>query len=850
MTAAYILGGHEVKGGSVTMAYTCLYAFLKNQSWSHCRSCQNITNRRKVCFESIFTPLCYYKKKSLSMEHLTCSSLDNRTSVNQKGDHIQYQNKSLVNKRVIKTIVRDTFQAAKKAESKGDWKIAIKLLKQCLELDLTDAHSWVALAKIMMKQCFEVEEIRCLLNEAIEHCPESVHLLHTYAVFEYKAGFPDKARQLFRKGLSIEVNNGYIYQAWGLMEQRLGNMERARELFHECLQMEANLEVFIALGMLEAKCGNLQKSRDVFEMALKESNMFPPSLFQAKGKRKTNRNPKASLYRAWADVEESFGNVSLAMELLFKAVSECSVESETYFALAKLEYKRKNWLNARKWIQLAESTGSNVNVAIYSFWAVLEEKMNRLDIARELMEKASRIYVTDCSVIQTWATLEQRAGNVNKARELFRKSVDIRPNAPAFVAWALMEEKEANFETARSLFQRALLVDKLHSPTYNAYALYEARRGNLQMARTILEEGIRKVFSPCILHGYAQLELKYGNNISKAKQLLLEGTKCAYEDNSFVWHSLGHLELMEKNYDKAIRTFEQGISRYPQNSLLRLGLALCYVALVKDATLFPTSSHPHFVHLVRKNFEEAIKYDPFHAHAWQAWGTFELTQGKFEVARVLLTKGIRNCPSHVALWQASGLLEAQCGNMQKARAMFGQGSRLPLSESHVRLYHTWACCELRTGAVEQARKLLEEALRCDKTHGPVWNVYGMLEEHHGSINRARELFQEGIKQAPKHVHLYISYAMFEFRQGNEVKAKEIFYLAFDICPNSTQLKEAFAKLNEMLVSSKKKAASSNVEMENSVPRMTSRMNFSWLETDWILSELESSVLAIDTTRKF
>jgi len=831
------------------MSLVSLSAFLNTQSWSTCDCCPFPRYRKRICcLKRIFSPLCYCesRRKHFPLLYITCSSIHSRQNANQKEDSIQQQNNQYFeDKKILKRIVRERFQTAKKAENKGDWKLAIKLLTRCLELDSKDAHSWLALAKLKMKYCFDLQDIRRCLNEALQHCPENVHLLHAFAVFEYKAGFPDTARQLFLKGLSIEKDNGYIYQAWGLMEQRLGNIDRARELFQECLQMDANVEVFIALGMLEAKCGNLQQSRDIFETALKKSNMFPSSQGKVK-KSSSGWHPKAGIYRAWASVEESFGSVSFAMELLSKAISECPMESETYFAMAKLEYKRKNWSEARKWIQLAESVGGTINVAIYSFWAILEEKLDNIDGARQLLEKASRIYVADCSILQTWATIEQRAGNVSKARELFQKSINIRPNAPAFVAWALMEERESNFEAARKLFQRALLVDRVHSPTYNAYALYEARRGNLQKARDIFEEGLGRMFSPCILHGYAQLELKYRNDISKAKKLLLQGTKCAYEDNSFIWHSLGHLELLQRDFNKAIHTFEQGISRYPQNSLLYLGLALCYAALLRESECIAQDQQTktQYLHWTRQNFEKAIQCDPFHAHAWQSWGVFEFSQGKYEAARELLERGIQNCPSHVALWQALGLLEAQCGNMTKAREIFAHGSCLPLSSSHVRLYHTWACCELRAGTIEEARRLLEEALKCDDTHGPIWNVYGMLEEHHGSVHRARALFEKGIQRAPKHVHLYVSYGLFEFRQGNETKAEELFHLAFQIDPHSSYLKEAFSKFNQMISLSGRKSISPFLEMRNKHKRTISHLKFSWLEMD-LLSDLSSPFLATD-----
>eukprot|EP00871_Galdieria_phlegrea_P000016 jgi/Galph1/1014/GphlegSOOS_G5746.1 len=697
-------------------------------------------------------------------------------------------NDHFLTKNLRKRDVCNIFQKAKFAEKKGDWELAFKLLNYCLEVDHADAHSWLALAKLRIKKGYDTDSNRKFFCDAIQNCPNNVHLLQAFAVFEHKVGNPEAARSLFQKGLELDV-------AWGHMEQRLGNVNKARDLFQQCLRIRPNLQVFIGLATLEARQGNINKSRETFQAAfdlLLSGKLTGPDIV----KKKFAMFPKAVLYRAWANVEESFGNDEKAVEILSKAIVECPPEAETYFALSRVEVKRRNWMEARKLIQFAESLDPVTKPAIYNFWAILEEKTGNEEVAKQILEKASRLHKNDYSILQTWATIERRTGNIGKARELFQRSIDIQPNAPAFVAWALMEEEEEpndGIGKARAFFELAMSTDVLHGATYNAYALFEARHGNVEKARKIFEQGKKKAVSPSILHGYAQT--KYSNNIAKARALLSQGTKYCSEDTCFIWHSWGSLELAQKNYQQAIQIFERGLRRYSKSSQLWCGLALCFVALIKQCKDTKTGNTV-FAGKAKKCFHKAVSFDPLHAHAWQAWGMFELHQGNARAARNLLKRGLRYCPSHVALWQALGIMESQQGNILLARKIFSRGAALPLSKSHVRLYHAWACTELRIGVITEARRLLEEALKCDRNHGPVWNVYGLLEEYHGSLIRAKELFEEGIKVAPNHVHLYISYALLESRQGNRDKALELFRKGFQIDASCSRLKEAFTRFLE------------------------------------------------------
>jgi Tfp pilus assembly protein PilF len=66
-------------------------------------------------------------------------------------------------------------------------------------------------------------------------------------------------------------------------------------------------------------------------------------------------------------------------------------------------------------------------------------------------------------------------------------------------------------------------------------------------------------------------------------------------------------------------------------------------------------------------FEQAIKADPDHAQAWQAFGVMEMRAGNYRSAKTLFECGLKNRPTHGALWQAYGTLESRTGNMSNAR---------------------------------------------------------------------------------------------------------------------------------------------------------------------------------------
>lgn len=691
------------------------------------------------------------------------------------------------------------FTQAKQAERAGDYHNARLLLQQCLALNQRDAHSWLALAQLFARplpsdskpgssvqtfittQSSDSRESRLAcarqtFEQALAHCPNNVHLLHAWAVFEHRSGHRDQARHLFSKALAKDPQNSYVCHAWGLLEQRVGNIKRARELFETGVSKSSHFEVLVAWAVLEGRDGKIGLSRTLFGRAVSAASS-------------SSHNSKAEVYRAWAEIEERVGDLPKARELLSKAITAQPTHPDAHVALAKLEGRRGSTTRAVELVRAAASLNTKPPPSVFNAWAHIESSMcNHLDEARVVLQRGLALHPKDPTLLQSLGSLEEKCGRFEKAVQYYEASVHAKPSAPAFVAWALLEERLRNFTNSERLFEEALATDALHGPSYNAYGLMEARRGNIEEARNVFERGIEGAASSSVYHGYALLELKYGRNVEHARELFMSGTAQTREDTSFVWHSWGMLELGEGEVDNARRVFLNGIKRYPRSSQMLVGAALGFAASGKNVSTDECQA--------RDYFKKAVAADPTHAQAWQTWGIFELRQGRTDAAIALFRRGLRLCPSHGALWQAWAVLETGRGNLSRARQLFQRGA--DVCPNHVHLLQAWACMEVKAGNVEQARHLLDLALACNADHGPVWNAYGLLEARHGTLARARQNFTTGLSRAPGHVPLYRAFGQTEVCTGNFEHARELFEQGLKINPLHAPLYHAYAKLEAMI----------------------------------------------------
>lgn len=229
------------------------------------------------------------------------------------------------------------------------------------------------------------------------------------------------------------------------------------------------------------------------------------------------------------------------------------------------------------------------------------------------------------------------------------------------------DKKASNITMVRRLFQEALLIDPKHGPAYNAFGNLERRQGNIAVAKQLYEDGVNAncTDASSVYHGLAKLHISLGE-IEDARNVLQRGLSLfrpkgssnfvqRNENVAFLAHTLAMIELNCNNNAKAAKEIlNQGLWHRRSSSPLLLGKALVESRLGNE-------------YGARDMFEQAIKADPDHAQAWQAFGVMEMRAGNYRSAKTLFECGLKNRPTHGALWQAYGTLESRTGNMSNAR---------------------------------------------------------------------------------------------------------------------------------------------------------------------------------------
>eukprot|EP00977_Amphora_coffeiformis_P001226 scaffold256_cov159-Amphora_coffeaeformis.AAC.7 len=679
-----------------------------------------------------------------------------------------------------KNQIRQKFQKAKALERQGQWRKAIRLLRQIVDTDdVTDAYSHLALAKLEARRHNTTAAAASFLRGTTA-CPDSIHLWQAWAVHEESLGHLSEARNLYERALELDQHNPYVCHAYGLMEYRLSNKEAAQRLWEQALQKTSTAALVCSLGHLFIEGRQYDQARDVYAQHVAELQ---------------SKREKTEVYLAAAWLEERyFSNFSRAEELIKLALVLNPQSSLAQVALARLEGRSRQRLQGEEvhaatkrrlanvciGLEQGNATAQPEDGRVYNAWANMEVKARRYDSARKILRRAVERYPKDHSVLQAAGKVEERVGNFSGARNFYSQSLCVQPSAPTLVAYAMLELRRPqsgtmNFTMVERLFEEALMLDPRHGPAYNSYGNAHLNRGNVIEARGIFERGVKNdcTDAASVYHGYAKLELSLGN-VKRAKLLLKKGLAKARRQDmgtdsphreraSFLTHTLGMLELNSAEPKEALTIFTDGINRYGNSSQLLLGAALCEAKLGNEAK-------------ARSLFERSVVADERHAQAWQAWGVMEMRAGNWNNSRTLFQCGIKSVPRHGALWLAYATLEGRLGFHEAARSLFAHG--IKKSPNHVPLYQAWASLELKLGNFTDAKALITEALTRDKRNGSGWIVAAEIERKLGNTGLVNLILRrEGLNRLNKKAAAIFrtdatatSYSMGEEAWGRKIKA--------------------------------------------------------------------------------
>ena len=523
-----------------------------------------------------------------------------------------------------------------------------------------------------------------------------------------------EAARLIAEALKIDRNNVRVYVAKASMELRLERRVDARRTLRHALTLSSeDGQHYTMLGTLELEMGNIAEAGRILEEG---ASKFPGDQF---------------LLQRWGTLEAKLGNVDKARKLFEKSVM-IQPHAPTFVAWAILEEKEGLKLvkpKATSADYYDQSTGEyTISNMIAPNWLEGDE----LGPPEELRN----LSIGDLKIL---CPLELDNPSVDALKIDTLSDLPPLPAPPGDTAVSLAAEL---YKKARYLFSLGMIVDPQHGPLYHAYGNMELRHGNISGARDIFTQGISMNCSDVtsLFHAWGMLELRDGK--SEAASIFRQGIELGLKGNrevengvSFLLHSLGMLELIERHRsDEAEKIFSTGVSLFPKHSQMQLGLALALMKLGEYEK-------------ARKCFRCAVDTDPYHAHAWQAWAIAEKQCCHIELARALFRQGLKKNPTHGALWQAFAVMEMHQNNYEVARSLFSQA--LMRSPGHAQSYQAWACLEVRLGNLKKAKALALHGIKLAPAHPALWTVAGLIEDKMGDSLRAQQIFERGLERFPR-----------------------------------------------------------------------------------------------------
>ena len=125
---------------------------------------------------------------------------------------------------------------------------------------------------------------------------------------------------------------------------------------------------------------------------------------------------------------------------------------------------------------------------------------------------------------------------------------------------------------------------------------------------------------------------------------------------------------------------------------------------------------------------------------------------------------IGDSTSYVAL-QAWGVLEVEYGNVMAARDLFRRAVRVSNGRC-VHALQAHATLEKKAGNLEEAERLLQQAMQAWPESTRIRLSFAELHELRGDVTKAREVFQKCQRQAESRgdAGFFQSWALFELRQ--------------------------------------------------------------------------------------
>ncbi|KAF0685565.1 Aste57867_22573 [Aphanomyces stellatus] len=396
-----------------------------------------------------------------------------------------------------------------------------------------------------------------------------------------------------------------------------------------------------------------------------------------------------------------------------------------------------------------------------------------IDEARRLFRKVLQTYYhNDMGMWNKWAVMEWRDGKVDLARKIFVKASKIRFHPILYLSWATMERELQNYMEARRLYKLILATEGNESSLAvmagTGLAMIEDKCGNADRARRMFLQ-YKKRF-PHDLHlaeAHALFEGRHGN-LKLSRQLFDAITKfpdCTQQ----VYHAYAHLEYSSGNWEYALAIVHRGLALGTKSGELYFlrALALWKLGEVDNA---------------REVFDYQTKMSVPNPRNFNAYALFEIDQGNLNKARLIFEDILRKMPTSVSNITSLAELHVQLHGTEegvtRGRNVFENGAAI--SGDNMELLHNWGVFEEKHGSVDRAKKLFEQATEKAPWVSTYWMSLARVESLRGDIQASRVVLDKATMKCTNQLPLLVSLAQLELKNRNFKEAREACMAALKI----------------------------------------------------------------------
>lgn len=467
-----------------------------------------------------------------------------------------------------------------------------------------------------------------------------------------------------------------------------------------------------------------------------------------KSVRETNPNhPPAWI--ASARLEEVTGKLQTARNLIMKGCEQ-NPKSEDM------------WLEAAR-LQPPETAKAVIAQAVRHIPTSVRIWIKAADLELETKGKR-RVYRKALENIPNSVRLWKAAVELEEpedARILLSRAVECCPTSVDL--WLALARLET-YDNARKVLNKARENIPTDRQIWTTAAKLEEAHGNIPMVVKIIDRAINSLNANGVEinreHWFEEaVEAEKSNSIHTCRAIIkaIIEYNVEEEDRKHSWMSDADKCISEGAYECARAVFEYALSVFPRKKSIWLRAA-----------------HFEKNHGNRESLEtllqKAVHHCPKSEILWLMGAKSKWMANDVPAARGILSLAFEANPNSEEIWLAAVKLESENNEFERARRLLAKAraqARTP------RVMMKSAKLEWCLDNLDEALKLLAEAVEVFPTFHKLWLMKGQIEEQKGELDGAHETYNNALKECPTSVPLWLSLSRLEEKQQKVTKARSV-----------------------------------------------------------------------------